>query len=153
MTASIRVLALGLFRDGDRILVARGVDPSTGQSYYRPLGGGVEFGERAEIALTREIMEELGTTIEGARLLAVLENLFDYAGRPRHEIVFVFDARFSDPALYLETELTVTEVGADWEPARWISIEALSSGTERLVPNGLLSLLRRETGGGFPRET
>ncbi|HEX7240445.1 MAG TPA: NUDIX hydrolase [Longimicrobiaceae bacterium] len=146
MSADIRVLSIGVFRAGDRVLVARGVDPASGEPFYRPLGGGVEFGERAADALGREIVEELGAAIEDPRLLGVLENLFEYAGRPRHEIVFVFDARFSDPSWYLRAELPVTEAGSGWEPARWVSVQALSSGPERLVPEGLLSLLRSPTG-------
>lgn len=141
---AIRVLAIAVFRDGDRILVARGVDPETGEAFYRPLGGGVEFGERAEAALRREIAEELGGTIDEPHLLGVVENLFDYAGRAGHEIIFVFDARFSDPSWYLRPELPVTEAGSGWEPARWISVEALRSSSERLVPDGLLPLLRTQ---------
>jgi ADP-ribose pyrophosphatase YjhB (NUDIX family) len=148
MTVGIRVLAVAVFREGDHILVARGVDPLTGEPFYRPLGGGVEFGERAETALRREIAEELGGTIEDVRLIGVLENIFEYAGRPGHEIIFVFDARFSDPSWYLRAELPVTEAGTGWEPARWISVEALASGPERLVPRGLLALLRTQTGHG-----
>jgi ADP-ribose pyrophosphatase YjhB (NUDIX family) len=146
MSGHIRVLAIGVFREGDRILVARGVDPVTGEPFYRPLGGGVEFGERAETALRREIAEELGGTIEDVRLIGVLENVFEYAGLPRHEIIFVFDARFGDPSWYLRPELPVTEAGTGWEPARWLSIEALSSGPERLVPDGLLAQLQTRTG-------
>ena len=144
MSADIRVLAIAVFRTGDRVLVARGVDPASGDPFYRPLGGRVEFGERATIALSREIAEELGGTIEDLHLLGVLENLFEYAGSPQHEIVFVFDARFSDPSWYSRAELPVTEAGTGWEAARWISIQALSSGPERLVPEGLLPLLRAQ---------
>jgi ADP-ribose pyrophosphatase YjhB (NUDIX family) len=152
MSSDIRVLAIAVFREGDRVLVARGVDPASGEPFYRPLGGGVEFGERAAAALRREIAEELGATIEEPHLLGVLENLFGYAGRPRHEVVFVFDARFSDPAWYLREELPVTEAGTGWEPARWIAIEALSSGAERVVPDGLLLLLQPEAGRRRPAE-
>ena len=67
-------------------------------------------------------------------------------GRPRHEIVFVFDARFGDPSWYLRDELPVTEAGAGWEAARWISVAALACAPERLVPDGLLSLLVAEIG-------
>jgi ADP-ribose pyrophosphatase YjhB (NUDIX family) len=146
VSAGIRVLALGVFRSGDRVLVARGVDPASGEPFYRPLGGGVEFGERASDALRREIAEELGGTIEDPRLLGVLENLFDYAGRPGHEIAFVFDARFGDPSWYLRDELPVTEAGSGWEPARWVPVAALARAPARLVPDGLLSLLGAEVG-------
>ncbi len=125
-----------------RVLVARGVDPATGEPFYRPLGGGVEFGETAAAAVRREIMEELGASIDAPTQLGVLENVFEYAGRPGHEIVFVFDARFSDPSMYQRPELPVTETGSGWRAARWMSIEALAAGAEPLYPDGLLSLLR-----------
>jgi|SRR5690606_4695634 len=143
MSDRIRVLAIAVFRVGDRVLLARGTDPESGEAFHRPLGGGVEFGERAADALAREMAEELGATIAEPRLLGVLENLFEYAGRPRHEIVFVFDAKFCDASWYERTALPVTEAGTGWEDARWISIHALSTGSERLVPEGLLPLLQQ----------
>lgn len=138
----IRLLAVAVFRSGDRVLVARGTDPATGAPFYRPLGGGVEFGERAAAALRREIREELRTEIDAPRLLGVLENLFAYDGRPRHEIVFVFDARFRDAALYARDELAVVEAGVGWEPARWVPLQHFVDGPDPLVPDGLLALLR-----------
>ena len=49
----IRVLSLGIFRRGDSIFVAEGFDQVKGETFYRPLGGGVEFGEQAADALVR----------------------------------------------------------------------------------------------------
>ena len=149
---TIRVLALAVFRAGDQVLVARGTDPVTGESFYRPLGGGVEFGESAAAALGREIREELGAEITELRLLGVLESVFEYAGRPRHEVVFVFDARFVDPSWYGRRELAVVEAGAGWEAVRWMSLPALASAAERLVPDGLLRLLRPELVRGSPTD-
>jgi ADP-ribose pyrophosphatase YjhB (NUDIX family) len=146
MSPRIRVLAIGVFRVGDRILLARGTDPGSGEAFYRPLGGGVEFGERAADALGREIQEELGTTITGPRLLGVLENLFEYDGRQGHEIVFVFDATFSDPSWYERAALPVVEAGTGWEDARWIPIRALAEGAVRVTPAGLLQLLEADVG-------
>lgn len=74
----IRPLALVLFRrDDGAILVAPGFDPVKQQRFYRPLGGGIEFGERAEDALRREIQEEIGAELRAPRLLGVLENTFE----------------------------------------------------------------------------
>jgi ADP-ribose pyrophosphatase YjhB (NUDIX family) len=137
----IRVLALAVFRSADGILLAEGVDPKTGEAFFRPLGGGIEFGERASAALRREIAEELGVAIEEPRLLGVLENLFEYAGRPGHEIVFVFEARFTDPSCYERAALPVVEVGTGWKPARWVPVAELTSSSVRLAPDGLLALL------------
>ena len=150
MPDRIRVLAIAVFRAGDRILLARGVDPVSGEAFHRPLGGGVEFGERAADALRREIAEELGAAIEEPRLLGVLENRFEYAGGPRHEIVFVFDARFSDTSLYDRSALPVIEAGTGWEDARWISLQALSDGSERITPDGLLPLLQADIRPAIP---
>jgi ADP-ribose pyrophosphatase YjhB (NUDIX family) len=153
MSSGIRVLAIAVFRAGDRVLLARGTDPGSGESFYRPLGGGVEFGERAAAALRREIAEELGATIEEPRLLGVLENLFQYAGRPHHEIVFVFDAKFGDASWYERTAPPVIEDGTGWEDARWISIQELSTGPERVTPDGLLPLLQAGPRPGIPPQT
>ena len=138
---AIRLLALCVFREGDRILVSHVVDRRGGALYYRPLGGGVEFGETAAAAVRREMREELGAEITDVALLGVLENLFVYEGEPRHEIVFVYDARLADAALYARDALPVTEEGDGWSDARWIALAEFAAGRERLVPAGLLGLL------------
>jgi ADP-ribose pyrophosphatase YjhB (NUDIX family) len=43
---------------------------------WRPLGGTIEFGERAAEALKREFLEELDKPIREPLPLAVLENLY-----------------------------------------------------------------------------
>ena len=45
--AHIRQVAIRVFRNGDRILVAPGHDDVKGERFFRPLGGGVELGESA----------------------------------------------------------------------------------------------------------
>jgi len=49
MPNQIRPLAIYLFRDGDRILVGEGNDPVKRETFYRPLGGGIEFGPDAPL--------------------------------------------------------------------------------------------------------
>lgn len=138
----IRVLALGLFRRAGRILVAGGSDPRTGERYFRPLGGGVEPGERAHEALRREIGEELGAVATDVQLVGVIENIFEYDGATRHEVVFVFDAAFADASLYDRDELPVVEAGGGWSPARWMHPADFGEGRPRLVPPALLDLVR-----------
>jgi len=85
-------------RDG-ALLVSEGASPS-GELFHRPLGGHVEFGERAAEAVHREFQEEIGQALTGARLAGVLENIFRWGGATRHEIVFLFTAAFADEAAY-----------------------------------------------------
>lgn len=41
----VRPVAICLIRKGDAILVLEGRDEVKGETFYRPLGGAVEFGE------------------------------------------------------------------------------------------------------------
>ena len=74
----IRPISICVCRDGDRILVAEGRDSKKNQVFYRPLGGTIEFGERGEETVCRELMEEIGATLTDVRYLGALENIFIY---------------------------------------------------------------------------
>lgn len=140
--AEIRPVALAVFRDGSRILVEDKWDRP--DPFYRPPGGGVEFGERAIDAVRREMREEFDAEIKAVRPLGTLENIFDYHGQLGHEIVLVFEARFAD-ACYYEAERTVgTESGGTRIEAIWI--DASQPLDRPLYPNGLLELLTRVAG-------
>lgn len=134
-----RPLALALFeREGD-ILVFEGRDPKRDLVFYRPLGGGIEFGEHSAEAMAREILEELGLACEPLGLVGVLENRFVHYGNPGHEIVFVHRARFVDPAVYaadipfVESQFT--------SHAIWVPLADFVSGRRKLFPDGLVELL------------
>jgi ADP-ribose pyrophosphatase YjhB (NUDIX family) len=141
----IRPKSICIFSRGDRILVGFAADPRTGGVYGRPLGGGIEFGERSHEALRREIREELGAEIRDPRLLGVLENIFTLDGRDWHEIIFVFDAVLADESLYDRPSLAVNEA-ACIEPARWVPLDDFGDATLPLYPRGLIDLLRRRAG-------
>ena len=136
---SNRHIAICVFRDGGRILVARGYDDVKHEHFFRPLGGAVEFGELAADALHREIKEELGLDIMELVQLGVLENRFEYQGKPGHEVVFVFDARFVDSSIYASREVPIFEPGWDGA-AEWLSLEEPSP--LPIYPQGLVELLR-----------
>ena len=139
----IRPLAICLFRHQRHILVFEEYD-SVKQDYFcRPLGGGIEFGERGSEAIVREIREELGAEIKDVIWLGTLENIFTFEGRPCHEIVLVYDAQFTNHSLYEQECLAGHEhsIGQDFA-AVWRSVDELAAGSKRLVPEGLLELLK-----------
>ncbi len=138
--ARIRPLAMCIFRRGDKILAAEHFDTATQLQFYRPVGGGIEFGEYAADAVVREISEELHAKVHDVRFLFVLENIFTYQDKPGHEIAFVFDARFTDETLYAQPVLQGDENGSPFR-AVWLSVQELHSSNRPLYPRGLLERL------------
>ncbi len=139
----IRPLALCLCRRGDKILVARGYDAVKDQTFYRPIGGGISFGERGAEAVIREVREELGAEVVDVVYLGAFENIFSYEGKAGHEIILVFDGRFTDPALNDDDALLE---GADDDEmlyqASWKSLDFFrAKDAPPLYPAGLLDLL------------
>lgn len=136
---SIRNIAVGLPVKDGHLLALFGTDSARGLDFLRAIGGGIEFGERAEEALRREFMEELGVELNAARLLGVRENIFTYEGRPGHEIAHIF-AVDSDElnAVPLDAELHVLDEGS---PVRWVPISDIGDGRRTLFPSGALDLL------------
>jgi ADP-ribose pyrophosphatase YjhB (NUDIX family) len=140
--AHIRVLALGVIRNGDRMLLEHGFDSVKQSRFFRPPGGGVEFSESTSAALRREFREELSAEIHEPRLLGVLENLFEYEGVPGHEIVFVFESRFVDASLNTRQTFVIEEDPNRPIEATWLSLEDVCSTGQPLYPTGLLELLQ-----------
>ena len=147
-TAHIRPIAIGIFRQDDRLFVGECYEPATGRRFYRPLGGGIEFGERGHAALARELREEIGAEITDVRYLATLENIFTYNGTMGHEIVQVYAARFVDPAFYTNARCAGVETLADGAAlsfeAGWHALNSFGLDSP-LYPDGLPDLLARVT--------
>lgn len=139
----IRPLALCVFRRDDKIFVSRGCDAQTGEIFYRPIGGRIEFGERGCDALAREVREEIKAEVVDLAYLGTLENIFTYEGEPHHEIVMIYDGRFGDPALNRnDVTLTGVDEGEILYEAAWQPIDFFSAdGAPPLYPEGLLELL------------
>lgn len=123
------------------MLVERGQDPVDGTRFYRAIGGHIDLGERAARTVAREWSEEYGLTLADVRLLGVLENLFTYAGRPGHEVVFAFQARVVEPHVYEVDEFEGIDPEGRRHQAVWISLHDLATGGIPLAPAGLLELL------------
>jgi 8-oxo-dGTP pyrophosphatase MutT (NUDIX family) len=135
-----RPVALGVIRVGDEILVFRGHDRVKDETYYRPLGGTIEFGEHSEAAVRRELREELGVTVVAAHLLGVIENRFVVNGQPGHELDFVYLVSVDELARLRSGPIAATEADGSPLACLWMPLAAFRSG-ERLYPPGLLEWL------------
>lgn len=129
----IRVLALGIIRRGDRVFISEGYDPVKQQTFYRAMGGGVDFGETSLEALQREFQEEIQAELTNIKYLGCMENLFTFNGKPGHEILFVYECDLVAPKFYQLEELTFAE-GERKKRALWIQIDRFKSGELKLVP-------------------
>jgi 8-oxo-dGTP pyrophosphatase MutT (NUDIX family) len=139
----VRPLAICVFRNNDRILVAEGYDPVKKQTFYRPLGGGIEFGEYSEQTIHRELMEEVGAEVSDLKYLGTLENIYVFNGSPGHEIVMIYDGVLKNSGLYEQAEVEGKEADIDESfKAVWMGLDEFGEGKSILYPNGLLELLK-----------
>ncbi len=129
----IRVLALGLIRDGDRTFISEGYDPVKQQTFYRAMGGGIDFGETSQVALEREFKEEIQAELTNIRYLGCLENLFIYNNQPGHELIQLYQCDFVDPKYYQLECLTFAE-GKRQKTALWVDINRFKSEELLLLP-------------------
>ena len=136
----IRAITIALFVHEGRFLVGECYDPTKAQTFYRPLGGAIEFGEHSIEALRREVREEVNAEITDIRYLGTMENIYIFDGTPGHEIVQVYDATFTDPAIY-ERDAFMGDEGGNPFIATWMAPDEFNDVTP-VYPAGLLEFLR-----------
>jgi 8-oxo-dGTP pyrophosphatase MutT (NUDIX family) len=139
----VRAIALCVFLHEGKLLVGEGYDAIKQQSFGRPLGGTIEFGESSYKTIVREIHEELGADITHLRFLGTLENIFTYNGEIGHEIVLMYRGDFLDPDYYQKSVIDGIENG---HPIRaiWVPLGDFASGLMPLYPSGLLEMIQKE---------
>jgi 8-oxo-dGTP pyrophosphatase MutT (NUDIX family) len=134
----IRPIVLGLVRRGDKVLVQEGYDKVRKETFYRFLGGGIEFQEQSSSALKREFKEELGVDINVGDYVGLLENIFVSNGKKAHELVLVYEGSISDKD-YKENYHIVDD-GTEMD-ATWIEIEKFKNRELILYPEKVIEYL------------
>ncbi len=116
-------------------------DQLTGQVFYIPVGGGIEFGEYSDVAAKREMLEEVGKEIINLELIDVSENIFKFNGIEEHEIVFVYKGDFKDQTVYeSEQKGSINDKGNLIE-LTWATIDQIKENGINFYPPHLLSIL------------
>lgn len=134
----IRPIVLGIARQNNKILVSPGYDKTKEQSFYRCLGGGIEFLETSEEALKREYKEELGINIDIEKFCGIAENIFVFEGRKAHELVLFYNIKIKDSDF--KEKYCVTEDGEETE-AYWIDIDEFKNNSKILYPKEIFKYL------------
>lgn len=134
----VKVKALGLhWRDG-KLLAAEVFDDQGRLVGVRPLGGGVEFGERWQAALVREFKEELGVDVQLTGAPLVMENIYTHHGATGHEVLFIGEVQFSTDCFAHLTHIEFHEDNGTPCTARWFALSELDlPGGPALFPAGL----------------
>lgn len=145
--SDIRVITLAIAWRGDELLLCEGRDDVKGDSFFRPPGGGIEFGETAAVALAREMMEEFGQPIRPGRQVGIIENIFTYNGEAGHQIAFLYEVEFEDRAFYRRDEIPIRGEDGWAGPATWRRLAMFGRSGARLVPEGLYDVLSAERPG------
>jgi 8-oxo-dGTP pyrophosphatase MutT (NUDIX family) len=142
----IRPLAICVFRNRGRILVNQGYDSVKDEYFFRPLGGGIEFGETGMDAVCRELMEELDVEVDRQSLiyLGTVENIFTFLGKPHHEIIMIYDGALKQTGLYDQDVIVGREANDEEIRAVWMDIDAFGDGKSILYPGGLLKMLAEQ---------
>ena len=127
----IRPIALGLAIRGNKLLVSEGYDKVKKQTFYRCLGGGIEFLEKSEDALKREFLEEINVDITVKDFLGISENIFTYQGKTAHELILFYSIEISDEN-YQEEYKVIDDHGETI--AKWINIDEFKNKNKILYP-------------------
>ena len=114
---------LVIVHDG-KLLASKGYDKTKNQHFYRLLGGGVNFQEKAEDAIRREIREELSSEIENLKLLDVVQNIFEYDGKKGHQICFVYTGGLTNKSVFEKETIHIIEPTYEAE-AVWVPIKEI----------------------------
>jgi ADP-ribose pyrophosphatase YjhB (NUDIX family) len=130
---AIRAKVMCVLRHGDRILASRGFDDVKKEDFHRVLGGTMNFGERAEDAIRREIKEELQSDLTDLRLLDVVESIYTYRGAPGHQIVFLFEGVLTRTDLQEKPEIHIVEDTYEFD-AEWVPVAEILSKKRTLYP-------------------
>ncbi len=139
----VKPKAVCVFRWEDKIFVAEGYDTPISETFYRPIGGSIEFGEKGHQTIVREVMEEIKVQVADVQYLGLLESIFTYEGKAGHEIMLIYDGRFVDDTMYDESLAMQGEDDDEilftcmWKPLSFFRGDSAPP----LYPAGLLVLL------------
>ncbi len=134
----IRPLVLGMVKKDNKVLVCKGYDKIKDETFYRSLGGEIEFLENSKDALKREFKEELNIEISVGDFLGISENIFTYNGKNAHELILFYDAYIKDEDYREKYHVINDNCETD---AVWIDIEKFKNKELKIYPEQVLEYL------------
>ncbi|WP_439874271.1 NUDIX hydrolase [Bacillus mycoides] len=140
-----RAKSFGIVIHHDRLLLQE--YNIANETYYRPLGGSIELGEKSNETVIREFTEELHTKVEIIDYLGCLENIFYLGEEIGHEIIQLYSLRLLDTTLYeMEMEMEILNIKDEqtMSYAKWVPITAFIQKEKVLYPDGILKYIKKK---------
>lgn len=134
----IRPIVLGMVKKDNKVLVSKGYDKIKDETFYRSIGGGIEFLENSKDALKREFKEELNIEISVGKFLGVSENIFTYNGKNAHELILFYDVEIKDEDYREKYHIIDDNCETD---AVWIDIEKFKNKELKIYPEQVFKYL------------
>ena len=134
----IRPIVLGMVKKDNKILVSKGYDKIKDKTFYRSIGGGIEFLENSKDALKREFKEELNIEISVGDFLGISENIFTYNGKNAHELILFYDVEIKDEDYRERYHIIDDNCETD---AVWIDIEKFKNKELKIYPEQVFKYL------------
>ena len=134
----IRPIVLGMVKKDNKVLVSKGYDEIKNESFYRSIGGGIEFLENSKDALKREFKEELNIDISIGDFLGISENIFTYNGKNAHELILFYDVEIKDKDYREKYHIIDDNCETD---AVWIDIEKFKNKELKIYPKEVFKYL------------
>tara|TARA_Y100001970_G_C14253839_1_gene873673 strand:- start:2271 stop:2690 length:420 start_codon:yes stop_codon:yes gene_type:complete len=137
----IQCISHGLAIYKNKILVYKVTDCVNKKSFFRLIGGHIDFGESGEEALKREFKEEINQDIRIIRKLDTFENIFFYNGKDMHEFISLFQIKFKNESIYHQKGILGNEGPNRTFIADWVPIEEFKNKHKILYPPNVLDYL------------
>ena len=137
----IQCVVHGLVVYKTKVLVYSVEDQIRKKTFFRLIGGHIDFGEEASDALIREFKEEINEDIKIVEQLDVFENLFFYKEGKQHEFVSLFKIEFCNKKMYSKKDIIGNEGPDRCYKANWISIDEFKNKNKVLYPPNIVRYL------------
>ena len=134
----IRPIVLGLAVKNNKLLVSEGFDSVKNLTFYRCLGGGIEFLEKSEVALKREFLEEINKNITIKDFLGISESIFTYEGKRAHELILFYSIELSNEDF--QEEYKFIDNNRSYT-AKWVDIKDFKDNKKILYPEEVLKYI------------
>lgn len=135
----IRPIVLGIVKKDNKILVSKGYDKIKNETFYRNIGGGIEFLENSKDALKREFKEELNIDVNVGEFLGIAENIFTYNGKNAHELILFYSIDINDSDYKEKYHIIDDNCETD---AMWIDIDYFVNGELKIYPKEIFKYLK-----------